>query len=249
MKPWFIGGGCEGKFRYAFFGRIGGASEGAFASLNLGTKEGDEAGAVASNANAVMEAMGVERLFLPRQIHGDAILIAPAASGLVRGEEADAAISIERGVAVGVLTADCVPILIGDEKGRAVAAVHAGWRGVAECIGPKTVRRLGEMGIAAGDLFAAIGPAIGPCHYEVSDELAERFTAGVSGASAGVIWREAGPILDLPRIVAHQLVDTGVLPARITTMAECTFCERERYFSHRRDKGATGRQLSGIWMP
>lgn len=146
--------------------------------------------------------------------------------------QADALITRERGRFIGVRTADCVPILIADAETRAVAAVHAGWRGTAGEIVRKTVDALiTRFGVMPQNLHAAIGPAIGPCCYEVSPELARQF---------GVETR----MLDLKAINAGQLRDSGVNDVWVSDA--CTKCEAGSYFSFRREKENPGRQVAFI---
>jgi YfiH family protein len=166
-----------------------------------------------------------------RQIHSAKILEAGEA-GADRFADGDALIARQVGVIVGVRTADCVPILIADERTRAVAAVHAGWRGAAECIVARAVNELAtRYGSRPQDLHAAIGPAIGVCCYEVGPEVALRF--GIDASR-----------IDLAAINERQLADVGL--GDIWQAGECTFCEAGRYFSSRREKENTGRMLSFI---
>jgi YfiH family protein len=153
-----------------------------------------------------------------------------------RREAGDALIENKPGVAIGVKTADCVPILLADPVRRAVAAVHAGWRGTAAYILQAAIRAMGnEFGTRPEDLHAAIGPAIGGCCYEVGPEVAREF---------GVI--AAGHVhLDLRAINAKQLAGVGVAPANISVAEACTKCE-PGYHSYRRDGEAAGRMISWI---
>jgi purine-nucleoside/S-methyl-5'-thioadenosine phosphorylase / adenosine deaminase len=138
-------------------------------------------------------------------------------------------------VVVGVRTADCVPILIADERTHAVAAIHAGWRGAAEGIAGAAVQELiARYGSRPEDLHAAVGPAIGGCCYEVGPEVAIRF--GIETDSAVKI--------DLAAINERQLAAVGV--EDVWLAGECTFCEGERYFSFRREREAAGRMVSFI---
>jgi YfiH family protein len=170
-----------------------------------------------------------------KQIHSSRVLEAhaPAAD---RFAEGDALVTNVSGLRVGVRTADCVPILIVDERTRAVSAVHAGWRGTAENIVSQAVNEMTtRYGSRRGDLHAAIGPSIGPCCYEVGPEVASRFDRR---------HRDANPCLDLPAINQKQLTDAGVIDIWIAR--ECTFCDSLRYFSFRREKEEAGRMISFI---
>jgi YfiH family protein len=166
-----------------------------------------------------------------RQIHSAKILEA-IEPGEDRFADGDGLIACQTGLIVGVRTADCVPILIADARTRAVAAVHAGWRGSAERITACAVNELtARYGSRAQDLYAAIGPAIGGCCYEVGPEVALRF-----GTSSSRI--------DLAAINERQLADAGV--SDIWKACECTYCEADRYCSFRREKENAGRMLSFI---
>jgi YfiH family protein len=169
-----------------------------------------------------------------RQVHSGIVLEAPG-PGLDRFAEGDALVSGQAGTIVGVRTADCVPILVVDERTRAVAAVHAGWRGTAAGIVGSAVKELaGRYGSRPEDLHAAIGPAIGLCCYEVGPEVAHRF--GMDGD---------GPVkIDLAGINARQLAEAGV--GDIWSAGECTYCESGRYFSFRREREEAGRMLSFV---
>ncbi len=236
--------------RGAFFGRLGGSSVAPCDSLNLGVRCDDDPDAVQRNERAVLAAMGVCALYLPDQVHGCDVSIVgdDLADGVRRDGPADAAIVTRSGVAVGVLTADCVPILIGDVRGRVTAAVHAGWRGIAGDIIGATIRELGRLGISPTDLIASVGPGIGPCHFEVSRDLADRFRADVTGAEDAVATAGEREVIDLALVAFRQLVLAGIDSSRVASVRRCTACEPGVFFSHRRDRGVTGRQLSATWI-
>jgi len=167
-----------------------------------------------------------------KQIHSDRVLEAYAAAD--RFAEGDALVTNVPGLRIGVRTADCVPILIADQRTRVVAAVHAGWRGTAENIVSQAVNAMiTRYGSQRKDLHAAIGPSIGPCCYEVGPDVASRFNA----------WRQQSDLrLDLPGINERQLTEAGV--PDIWVACECTFCHPRRYFSFRREKEEAGRMIS-----
>jgi YfiH family protein len=201
-----------------FTTRRGGVSEGAFASLNLGLWTEDDAGNVRANRERVRAQAGVERLAQGRQVHGARVVV--DAEGL---EEADGQVTTARGVAAMVLTADCLPVALTGPGG--VGMVHAGWRGLAAGVL--------EAGVTATQaLAAAIGPGIGPCCYEVGDEVRAVF---------GTTERT----LDLKAIARDRLRAAGV--ETIHDCGLCTACDAERFFSHRRDRGVTGRQAGLAW--
>jgi YfiH family protein len=175
-----------------------------------------------------------------KQIHSARVVEAVFPGG-DRFTEGDALISKAGGLVVGVRTADCVPVLLVDERTRAVAAVHAGWRGTAQNIVAATVCELvTRFGCRAEDLHAAIGPSIGPCCYEVGADVARQFgTWGIEAGSPALPQK-----VDLPGLNAAQLRAEGVQDVWIAR--ECTFCEADRYFSFRREKDEAGRMLSFV---
>ena len=178
-----------------------------------------------------------------RQVHGDRVLVVTEA--VEPGAEADAVLSTRPGVAACVAVADCVPVLIGDPRSGAVVAVHAGWRGTLAHAAARAVEALSrEVGAQPGDLLAAIGPAIGPCCYEVSPDLAQVFRQDLGPRVAEP--RGGGSRVDL--WLANELVlrQAGLSRERIEVLGRCTSCEPDTFFSHRRDRGRTGRQVGFI---
>jgi YfiH family protein len=154
-----------------------------------------------------------------------------------RQEDADALIENIRGIPIGVKTADCVPILLADPVHRAIAAIHAGWRGTAAAIAVAAIRAMSaDFGTRPEDLHAALGPSIGPCCYEVGPEVAREF--GVAATQR--------VHLDLPHINARQLESIGVRARNITIVSDCTKCNAATYHSFRRDSQAAGRMISWI---
>ncbi len=165
-----------------------------------------------------------------KQIHSGIVL--PAEQAGCAGE-GDALLTALAGVPLSVRTADCYPILLADERNHAVAAVHAGWRGTAVRI---VVRTLEEMyrrfGTAAADVFAAVGPGIGECCYEVGADVARQFGLEQAGR------------IDLAAINRRQLLDAGVAEHRIDVLGGCTKCDAHLFHSYRRDQLAAGRMVS-----
>lgn len=230
-------------FVHGFTLRSGGVSEGPFATANLGRDLGDDPAAVEENHRRLAATLGFERLFEVRQVHGRRLLEVGTDEDPteLRRQEADGLIATEPGVAVGVRTADCVPVLLADPKTGAVAAVHAGWRGVEAGIVPAAVERLG-----GGDrLLVALGPHIRQAHFEVGPEVAERLAAVAPGQEV-VALRRGRPHVDLAGILRAQLGAAGVEAERIDDVGGGTFAEPSRFFSYRRDGGRTGRHLAVI---
>ena len=214
----------------AFTTRVGGVSEGPYASLNLGRKSGDEVARADENRRIACEAIGadVEKLALNFQVHSTRVLRAAAT---MRGEHADGLWTDEPGLPILAMAADCLPIVIAraDTSEPAVAVLHAGWRGLLGGIVAAGVEALDH-----GTLEAAIGPGIGPCCYEVGEEVAAPFRERFGDD----VMREGR--LDLWTSAERALRAAGV--ERIHRFDRCTACEPETFFSHRRDAGRTGRQ-------
>jgi len=183
----------------------------------------------------VLDELGVAAVAVARQVHGTAVVtVSEPLPGYVVGVgEGDGVATTVAGLAAAVHAADCLPVAIGGAG--AVAVLHCGWRGLAGGIIAEGVAALRSLG-AGGDLQAMIGPGAGGCCYETGEELRERFAQ--YGASHG-------RLLDLPQIAAAQLERAGV--ATILTVGRCTICD-ERYFSHRRDGAASGRQGGFAWL-
>jgi YfiH family protein len=240
------------EFRHGFPTREGGVSAAPFDTLNLGGKWGDAPAAVAENRRRLERAAGAP-LFAASQVHGVAITRVGAGDtpADVARRQADGLCTDRVDVALGVFVADCIPALVVDPRTGAFAAVHAGWRGTLAGVLPAAVRALGEhFGARPADLRVALGPAIGPCCFEVGMEVAEAFEIGLPDARvAGVIHeaRAGGkPHVDLKRANQVLLERAGVLREAIDPGPECTSCDRARFFSYRRDKGATGQHLAFV---
>jgi polyphenol oxidase len=170
-----------------------------------------------------------------KQIHSDIVVEAPDGGG-DRFTEADALVARQPGLVVGVRTADCVPVLLADTRTHAVAAIHAGWRGTARSIVAATLREMSaRYGTRPEDIHAAIGPSIGPCCYEVGLDVAQQFQKWTHPNNRQ---------LDLQGINALQLAELGVV--NVWKSGVCTFCERDLYYSYRREKEEAGRMLSFI---
>jgi hypothetical protein len=186
-----------------------------------------------------------------RQVHGDGIVEVADKSGKEAGE-ADAMVTRERETYLGILTADCVPILLVAPKRKVVAAVHAGWRGTLAGIGAKMVRLLQDKyDIAAAEVEAALGPSIGACCYEVQDDVARPLLAQWGTQADSNLERRNGKrFVDLKRLNRSILEKAGVFPTRIFEIGPCTSCAADEFFSYRRERAETGRQLSFIgWLP
>jgi purine-nucleoside/S-methyl-5'-thioadenosine phosphorylase / adenosine deaminase len=180
------------------------------------------------------------RLYLLKQVHGTSVRPAPWEGR----PEADAAVADREGMVLGIETADCLPVLIADPRRRVVAAAHAGWRGTAAGVTRAAVLALVQGGSRPEDLVAALGPGIGPCCYEVGEELVAAFGPG------GEAFFRPGPRgrlhLDVRAANVAQLRAAGVPEAQIHHVAECTSCRADLYHSYRRDGPRTGRMINYI---
>lgn len=202
--------------------------------------------------DAVAKAFGIssDRLVTVNQVHGETIVRVEESNykGL-RSAEADAMITRERGLAIGVETADCVPVLLIDPAIPAVGAVHAGWRSTVKRIAQKAVAKMqAEFGSDHARLLAAIGPAIGPECYEVDEPVMGpvretfSFWEEVSSSRGNGRWS-----LDLPRLNRIELLQAGLLPINVYSFGLCTSCMPDLFYSFRRE-GRTGRMLSVIML-
>lgn len=188
-----------------------------------------------------------------KQVHGTAgmVLDRPVQSGQVLSGEWDAILTNQRGVLVTVRTADCVPVLMYDEKTNVVAAVHAGWRGALGGIVRKTVDLLHRrFATEPGTVLVGIGPSIGPCCYEVDEPLVGHVQARIH-AWERLVWRVTGgkARLDLPGLIRQQAVEAGVHGDAIDTVGLCTACRPDLFYSYRRDGRVVGTMVSGIMLP
>lgn len=239
----------ECGFRHAFFTRQGGTSDGPYRSLNFSVGVGDAAERVEKNLVLAAEVLGLDRsrLYFLSQVHGTEVvrLFGHEDPSEVVQRQGDALLSSAPGVGCGVRTADCVPVLVGDQRTGAACAVHAGWRGVELAIVPAAVRQLREAIQGEGDLVAAIGPHISVGAFEVSNDVADRLARAADLPDA-VDRSRTKPHVDLRLIVRAQLERCGLSAAAVDDVPGCTFLEPERYFSFRRDGAASGRHLHVI---
>ncbi len=238
---------------HGFIGRRGGRSVGPYAELNVSLRVGDEPDAVKNNICDLKRAVGIHdgRIVTMKQVHGDGVLEVNDKTGKEAGE-ADAMVTRERGTYLGILTADCVPILLVVSKRKAAAVVHAGWRGSLAGLAAKTVRMVQQRyDVVAADIEAALGPSIGRCCYEIKDDVAEPLLAQWGSSAEASLERRAGKcFLDLRRLNREILIRTGLAASRIFDVGPCTSCASDDFFSYRRQAGNIGRQLSFVgWLP
>lgn len=236
-------------FRHAFFTRNGGVSQGPYRSLNFAVAVGDEPHLVQRNLERAAEVLGVpaNRLYFLSQVHGSDCVVAEGdaePSEFVR-REGDIVKSSNPSLAAAVRTADCVPILLADSASGAVAAIHAGWRGVARGAIEAGIESLVAPDQSRQHLLAAIGPHISREAFEVSEEVALELAA--SSPDPHVVDRSrARPHVDLRRIVEAKLVSAGIPRDAVDSLPGCTFLNEVDFFSFRRDGKHSGRHLAAI---
>jgi polyphenol oxidase len=233
---------------HGFFGRHGGKSIGPYAGLNASYRVGDDPKVVSQNVCDLKLAAGIHdgRVVTMKQVHGDHIVEVHDTKMKETGE-ADGMITATPGIFLGVLTADCVPVLFLVPTKKVVGAVHAGWRGTLAGIAEKAVRRLVENYRAdLRDIEVALGPAIGSCCYEVGPDVLQPMGARW-GRLAEKATRQGGEksYIDLRAINRGILEGAGVPSGQIHEVGPCTCCSNE-YFSYRRERAETGRQMSVI---
>ncbi len=232
-------------FRHAFFTRNGGVSEGPYASLSFSLAAGDHPAHVAENLRRASRVLGVDdgKILYLSQVHGKEVRRLVPTDSLERTllREGDACFSDAPGLACGVRVADCVPILVGDQRTGAVAAIHAGWRGAVLGVVGEAVEALVQIGSRAADLVAAIGPHISLEAFEIGEEVARELEA--AGCRIDRV-RFDKPHADLRGLVAAELHRAGV--SDVDHVEGCTLSDPARFFSYRRDGKESGRHLAAI---
>lgn len=228
--------------RMVFTSRAGGASSSPYDSFNLGDHVGDDPDAVAANRERLARILGLDDIVWMEQIHSRTVTVVEGPQdGPV--EATDALVTTERGLALGVLVADCVPVLLADHVHGVVAAVHAGRMGVRNGIVPRTVEKMVALGAEPGAVQAVLGPAASGRHYEVPAEMAADVEKHLPGSRTRT---EQGTVgLDIRAGLVRQLMGLGV--TNIEADPRCTI-EDEDFFSYRRE-GTTGRQAGLVWLP
>ena len=228
--------------------RAGGVSAAPWQSLNLGVAVGDDAVAVAENRARFAVALGARPTWL-RQVHGINVLRLRADQPQAPAEPADAAWTDEPGIACTVQVADCLPVLFAARNGRAVAAAHAGWRGLSSGVLEATLQALQEgAGVAPADVVAWLGPCIGPRQFEVGADVLQTFAHPQDANSFVPRNRPDGTarwLANLQRLAQRRLAAAGV--RAVSALAACTVEEGSRFFSFRRD-GVTGRMAAAIFL-
>jgi len=233
---------------HGFFGRQGGVSEGIYASLNCGPGSSDVGEHVAENRRRVLTALGGANLLTLYQIHSPNAVV--VTEPWAQGPQADAMATNVRGLALGILTADCAPVLFADPAARVIGAAHAGWKGAVSGVIDAVLEKMESLGADRARVIAAIGPCISQPNYEVGPEFIARFVE--TGADNTRFFVPSGKAdhwrFDLEAYVAHRLQEAGV--GLIEPLFTCTYAGQDDFFSFRRTthRGEKdyGRQVSAI---
>ncbi len=235
---------------HGFFTRHGGVSAGIYASLNCGSGSKDEPAAIRENRGRVTSHLGAGTLASAYQVHGTIALVVSEPWSAGERPKADAMVTATPGLALGVLTADCAPVLFADEQARVVAAAHAGWRGALSGVIEAAIEAMESLGAKRHRILAAVGPCIGQDAYEVGPEFQAQFLDRDS-ASARFFTRpnmNGRPHFDLSGYVGHRLRQAEVADAVVLDV--CTYARNEDFFSYRRTQSRQepdyGRQISAI---
>ena len=242
--------------RHAFTTRFGGVSGGHLASLNLLSDKGDSPENVRENYRRVAALFGVgeDDCAVTKQVHGTAVRIVTEADKhqclTPVPYEADGIVTAAKGLPIFCFTADCVPVLLWDGRGRAAGAVHCSWRSAVSDILGNAAEAMISLGAEIPALRAAIGPAIGKCCFETDDDVPEAVTAWLGGETEGLFVRRADgkTLVDLRGANARRLMQLGVPAEQIDISGECTFCSHDKYWSHRYTGGRRGSQASVIML-
>ena len=251
---WFASEMLERRgIRHGFTTRAGGTSRGVFSSLNFSSREGDVPKRVIDNWGRLETAatLPAGKWALLSQVHGARVervaAGGPACHHRRNHAEADGLATAAKGVVLGVLTADCLPVVLAVPGASAVAVAHAGWRGTLEGVVPEAVRELCAIaGAEPHEILAAIGPSIGSCCLQVGREVHEAFHERWGAAHTRRILVKSDPWrLDLQTANLLQLREAGVPSSNVATVQMCTCCRKDLFFSYRRE-GRTGRMLNFV---
>ena len=238
--------------------REDGYGEGDFGSFNLGLNTGDDDAIVAENRQRLASSLGIsiDDFITLRQIHSNKVIPIKSRDDIehIKNHEnnhADALVTNLAGIYLIVQVADCLPILLFDPVQKVTAAVHAGWRGTVKKIVRETIRMMtGEFGCAPENILAGIGPSIGPCCYEVGDDVVREVTENLSNADKLLKDSPSGEKkhLDLREANSQELTEAGLIDANIEQAGICTCCNSDEFYSYRCGSGRAGRFWAGIML-
>lgn len=235
---------------HGFFTRQGGVSDGVYGSLNCGQGSKDNPASIRENRCRVAVTLGAapDRLLSPWQVHSpDALIVEAPWTG--DRPQADALVTATPGLAIGILTADCAPVLFADPDAKIVGAAHAGWRGALSGVLEATIAAMEKLGAQPERIVAAVGPAIGPKSYEIGPEFEREFLATAPGSTRFFHQRaDARPLFDLPAFCLDRLTLAGI--GTVEHASADTYADESRFFSFRRTthrkEDDYGRQISAI---
>jgi YfiH family protein len=238
--------------RHGFFTRTGGVSDGIFSGLNVGMGSSDQREHVSENRRRVAEWLGVptEKLATLHQVHSAETVLANDAQFSQR-PKADAVVTDRPGIAIGILTADCGPILFCDPRRRIIGAAHAGWKGALTGILESAIGAMEKLGSRRADMIAVLGPSISQANYEVGPEFVEQFIATdqANDRYFSASPRQGHAMFDLSGYTVDRLARAGV---KASALSRCTYGEEDLFYSYRRsvhrNEPDYGRQISAIVM-
>jgi hypothetical protein len=242
----------QDNVRHGFFTRQGGVSNGIYSSLNCGYGSGDEADKVRENRLRVTAKLGIEQNHIAsvRQVHSGRAVVAQADWSRETMPEADAIVTAEHGLAIGILTADCTPVLFCDASVPVIGAAHAGWRGAKGGVLEATIELMVELGAARESICASIGPTISQAAYEVGEDFRDNFVSDDLNNAAFFVKDDEGgkPHFDLPGYCRNRLIQTGIQSVELLGL--CTYASDSLFYSYRRSthrgEADYGRQISAI---
>ncbi|GAB2203880.1 peptidoglycan editing factor PgeF [Roseibium sp. ROS1] len=238
--------------RHGFFTRQGGVSGGIYTSLNIGLGSDDERSSVLENRDRVAGQLGIgaDRLVSPYQIHSADVITVSAPFALDADRKADALVTATPGLAIGIATADCGPLLFADTKAGVIGAAHSGWKGAVTGILQNTVAAMEALGATRTNITAVLGPTISQGAYEVGPEFKERFLQEHPDNTRYFKPSERAEhfMFDLPAFITDKLQALGL--GAVADLALCTYADEDRFFSYRRTTHRKepdyGRQISAI---
>ncbi len=236
---------------HAFLSRRGGVSSPPFDTLNFDPRDTDTPENIRENIRRISRAFSIdgERLVTVNQVHGGSVHLVTEKNLGMTPPDADAVITDIESIPIGIMTADCLPIIIYDPVNHAAGVAHGGWKGTALGVVMRTLEAMERsFGTRAKDVSAALGPHIGPCCYHVKENVIDEFEKAFGDTSSYIKKTDGGFTLDLGGATACQLTGVGVAAENITALCPCTACNNNDFFSYRKDGGRTGRQLSFITL-
>jgi len=239
---------CLGGLPHGFLGRRGGVSSGELAGLNVGSGSNDDRAAIAANkARAVAALRPGAELATVHQVHSADAVVVDHAWPMDQRPRADALVTAKPGILLGILTADCAPVLFADAEAGVIGAAHAGWRGALAGVTDSTIAAMEALGARREHIHAAVGPCIAQASYEVDGVFHDRFIAA-DPANARFFTSAGKPHFDLEAFVVHRLLGAGI--GEVEAVDIDTYAEEDRFYSYRRathrGEADYGRQLSAI---